>query len=67
MYALKFMWAVVVDFFSAKPALLLNQRRVGKFRILYPDGVLSQGFTYKVARDYQKIFGGRIILKQKRR
>ncbi len=35
----------------------------GRFRVLYPDGKLSQPFTYWVARSYCKIFGGKVVWK----
>ncbi len=33
----------------------------GKYRVLYPDGQLSQPFMYDVACDYRNIFGGSIV------
>lgn len=33
----------------------------GKFRVLYPDGQISQPMSWKVAKAYKEIFGGRII------
>jgi len=33
----------------------------GLFRVLYPDGQLSQPFSFWVARDYREIFGGKIV------
>lgn len=35
----------------------------GLFCVRYPDGRVSQPFRFSVARDYQKIFGGRIVWK----
>jgi hypothetical protein len=39
-------------------------RRNGQYRVLYPDGFFSQPFTWAVACDYQKIFGGRVVPKE---
>jgi hypothetical protein len=36
----------------------------GQFRVLYLDGNFSQPFTYAVACDYAKIFGGRVVPKE---
>ena len=33
----------------------------GKFRVEYPDGQLSQRFSYRVAKNYAKMFGGKVI------
>jgi hypothetical protein len=35
----------------------------GWFRVLYPDGQVSQPFTFWTAWSYRKLFGGRIILR----
>jgi hypothetical protein len=39
-------------------------RRNGQFRVLYTDGNFSQPFTWQVACDYRKIFGGRVVPKE---
>jgi hypothetical protein len=36
-------------------------RRNGQFRVLYPDGEVSQPFTWEVACDYREIFEGKVI------
>jgi hypothetical protein len=36
-------------------------RRNGQYRVLYPDGEVSQTFTWEVARDYREIFGGKVV------
>ena len=36
-------------------------RMYGKFRVVYPDGLVSQPFCYDVARSYRNIFKGKII------
>jgi hypothetical protein len=41
--------------------LLLNHSAFGKFRVRYPDGEISQPFSWKAAKDYRDIFGGEII------
>lgn len=33
----------------------------GKFRVKYPDGQLSQPFSWRAAKNYSGIFGGEII------
>ena len=38
-----------------------SHRRYGRYRVLYDDGQLSQPFSLGVARDYAKIFGGRVV------
>lgn len=38
-----------------------KNRMFGKFRVLYPDGKKSQPFCWRVANDYKKIFGGKVI------
>jgi hypothetical protein len=37
----------------------------GWFRVQYPDGQISQPFTFWTAWTYRKLFGGRIILKSR--
>jgi len=41
--------------------MLDNHRRNGHFRVEYPDGKISQKFSWRCAKDYQSIFGGTII------
>lgn len=41
-------------------------RRNGGFQVVYPDGEVSQPFTFKVARDYQKLFGGAVVTARRR-
>ena len=36
-------------------------RLYGSHQVVYPDGQVSQPFTFKVARDYQKLFGGTVV------
>lgn len=36
-------------------------RTHGTHRVRYPDGKFSQAFSYKVACDYQSLFGGEVI------
>ena len=33
----------------------------GRFRVVYPDQQVSQRFTFLVARDYARIFGGKVL------
>jgi hypothetical protein len=40
---------------------LYVQALYGKFRVKYPDGAVSQKFSYRTAKSYQAIFGGEII------
>jgi hypothetical protein len=39
-------------------------RRNGKYRVLYPDGNVSQAMTLEVAQDYAAMFDGRVIAKK---
>ena len=32
----------------------------GKWRVIYPDGFISEAMCYDVAKDYREIFGGKI-------
>ena len=41
-------------------------RRNGGYQVVYPDGEVSQPFTFKVARDYQKLFGGEVVTARRR-
>jgi hypothetical protein len=38
----------------------------GSHQVIYPDGNVSQPFTLKVARDYQKMFGGEVVTARRR-
>lgn len=40
---------------------LWSHSAYGKFRVKYPDGQISQKFSYKCAKNYKAIFGGEII------
>lgn len=43
-----------------------THRIYGKYRVLYNDGYLSQPFGIQTARDYAKIFGGRVVARDYR-
>ena len=38
-------------------------RQNGAYQVWYPDGQYPQPFTLKVARDYQELFGGDVVLR----
>lgn len=40
---------------------LTTHSAYGKFRVKYPDGQISQKFSWRVAKNYRNIFGGEII------
>lgn len=40
---------------------LLNHRMKGKFKVKYPDGRISQPFSWRTAKSYKNIFGGEIL------
>ncbi len=40
----------------------LDTHRIrGKFKVKYPDGKISQNFSYWVAKDYSEMFGGVVL------
>jgi hypothetical protein len=41
--------------------LLVWHSAYGQWRVLYPDGEISQPFSLSVAEDYQELFGGQIV------
>jgi hypothetical protein len=41
--------------------ILFDHYMHGKFRVKYPDGKISQRFSWRVAKEYKAIFGGEII------
>ena len=52
-----------MNWFKGSNWSLDDHRIHGKFRVLYPDGELSQPFSKLVAMDYCKIFGGQVVNK----
>lgn len=47
--------------FEPSQCLLHDHIMFGKFRVKYPDGKISQKFSYKTAKNYSEIFGGKVI------
>ncbi len=40
----------------------LDTHRIrGKFKVKYPDGKISQNFSYSIAKDYAEMFGGVVL------
>lgn len=61
---------VLLCFFEPAPngedlggASVTTHRLYGKYRVLYPDGQISQPFDRSTARDYASMFGGKVIPK----
>ncbi len=53
---------------NSEPTGSLNTHRMyGQHRVLYEDGQLSQPFSLQVARDYAKMFNGKIVPRNYRR
>ena len=40
-----------------------HNRIHGEYRVMYPDGLISQPMCRDVAEDYVKIYGGKVIPK----
>lgn len=40
-----------------------THRRYGQWRVLYPDGNVSQPFMRKTAESYARMFNGRVVSK----
>lgn len=37
------------------------QNALGKFKVVYPDGKVSQMMSYSTAKSYSNMFGGKVI------
>lgn len=51
----------IISFDGSSEDSLDTHRRRGKFKVKYPDGKISQNFSYWIAKDYAEMFGGEII------
>lgn len=46
---------------TSEDVCIATHRAEGRYRVLYNDGFLSQPFMRQTARDYAKMFGGRVV------